>query len=558
VAESLRRLGVAKGDRVAICAYHGPEWVMADLAALKSGAIVVPVYHTLPPQAIAHILRDSGVKLVFVEDAAVFGKIDGVRGDLPLLKTVVAFDSRGLEGNRDLIGFADVRAGRGLPPEAVRADGVPAPPAVSPDDVATIVYTSGTTGDPKGVVLTHAGMVTNALAGVERFHVGPEDVYLSVLPLCHMLERIGGCYSHLFAGSAIACGGRVGAIVEDAGWIRPTNLIVVPRIVEKVCEAAAQKVAESSPLRRKMVTAAVADLNRRCNLEYTGRRVPPLLKLKCWFYDHAVAARFRRIAGGRVRLVLSGGAPLDRKLAKLLWVLGFKIYDGYGLTEATLAVSTGTPEDNRLGTVGKPFPGVEVRIGENDEILVRGPTVMRGYYNRPEDTAAAIDQEGWLHTGDQGRFDECGNLVITGRIKELIVTSYGKNIGSALIEGEIARSPYIDQVILCGDNRKYLTALVVPNRQALKRYGGQCGLGIAGYDDLLRHERVKALVGEEIEKATASCPPHEKVKAFVLLPEGFTVDNDLLTPTLKLRRARIEKRYAAEIAAMYAAPPGQR
>jgi long-chain acyl-CoA synthetase len=559
VAESLRKLGIAKGDRVAICAYHGAAWVMADIASLKLGAIVVPVYHTLSPRATAHVLRDSGAKMVFVEDAGIFVKIESLRGDVPSVRTVVVFDPRGLDTRKDVLTLDDLRAGRGPLLESAGSDDiVPELPVVSPEDVATIVYTSGTTGDPKGVVLTHAGMVTNTLAGVRRFRVAPEDVYLSVLPMCHMLERVGGCYCHLFAGSAIAYGGRVATIVEDARSIRPTHLIVVPRIVEKVCEAVAQKVAERSPLRRKIVSSAVANLNRRTDLEYACHRVPPLLKLKCWFYDRAVAAKFRRLVGGRVKLLMCGGAPLDRKLAKLLWIMGFRIYDGYGLTEATLVVSTGTPGDNRLGTVGKPFPGVEVRIGDNEEVLVKGPSVMRGYYNRPEETAAAIDREGWLHTGDQGRFDERGNLVITGRIKELIVTSYGKNIGPALIEGEIARSPYIDQVILCGDNRKYLTALVVPNRQALERYAGQCGIGTADYLGLLSHARVRTMIGEEIKKATASCSPHEKVAAFVLVPEGFTVENDLLTPTLKLRRARIETKYAADIAAMYGASPGQR
>jgi long-chain acyl-CoA synthetase len=490
--------------------------------------------------------------MILAEDARIFEMIERIRGDLPLLRTVVVFAPQGLEGRKGFVEFDELKSGRGLSCEMARADDVPsASVEIAPDDIATIVYTSGTTGEPKGVVLTHTAIVSNTIAGIRRFRVGPEDVFLSVLPMCHMLAKIAGCYSHLFAGSTIVYGGGISNILEDARRFRPTNLAVVPRIIEKICEVAGERVERSSALRRRMVHSAIANLNRRANLRYKGERVPPVLRLKCWFYDRTVAAKFRQIVGGRVHFVVSGGAPLDKKLAKLLWILGVNIVEGYGLTEASLVVSTCTVEDNHLGTVGKPFPGVEVKIGENEEILVKGPSLMKGYYNRPEDTAAAIDKDGWLHTGDQGRFDERGNLVITGRIKEILVTSYGKNIGPPFIEGEITRSPYIDQAMLCGDKQKYLTALIVPNRKMLESYADRHNLWAGGYHDLLKNETVRRLVADEIAKATAASSPHEKVKNFVLLPEGFGVENDLLTPTLKLRRGRIEQRYAAQIAAMY-------
>jgi long-chain acyl-CoA synthetase len=558
VAESLAKIGCTRGDSIAICGYHGVDWVIADLAVLKLGAVVVPIYPTLSPPAAAFILKDSGARLAFAEDARAFDAIESIRGDIPRLRNVVVFDPHGLEGRKGVIRFSDLKAGHKLSCEMVRAGEVREGPAeVSPEDTATIVYTSGTTGEPKGAVLTHGNIVANALGGIARFGVAPEDVYLSVLPMCHVLERIAGCYSHLFAGSTIAYGGGVATIVEDARRIRPTHLAVVPRIIDKACEAAGQRVARSSRSRRMMVNSAIANLNRRANLLYAGKPVPPLLKLKCWFYDRTVAARFRRTVGGRLRLLICGGAPLDKKLAKLVWILGFNIVEGYGLTEASLAVSTTTLEDNHLGTVGKPYPGTEVRVGENDEILVRGPGVMKCYHNLPEETAAAIDKQGWLHTGDQGRFDARGNLVVTGRIKELIVTSYGKNIGPAFIEGEITRSPYIDQAILCGDRRNYVTALIVPNRETLERFARKLGLQVRSYADLLTREEVRHLVADEIEKATAACSPYEKVKAFVLLEEGFTVDNGLLTPTMKVRRSKIEQRYSGEIASMYAAQPGK-
>lgn len=557
VAESLSKIGVRKGDRIAICAYNGADWVTADFAIAKLGAIVVPVYHTLSPQSVAYVLRDSGAKMVFVENARIFEMLERIRGDLPVLRTVVVFAPLGLEGRTGSVTFDEIKTGQGLRCEIARADDhVSAPAEPAPDDIATIVYTSGTTGDPKGVVLTHAGIVANTVAGIKRFGVGPDDVFLSVLPMGHMLEKIAGCYSHLFAGSTIVYGGGISNIIEDAGRFRPTNLAVVPRIVEKVYEAAAQRVDRSSPLRRRVVRSAITNLNCRANLGYRGKRVPPVLGLKCWFYDRAVAAKFRQIAGGRLRFVVCGGAPLDKKIAKLLLILGINIVEGYGLTEASLTVSTCTIEDNQLGTVGKPYPEVEVRIGENQEILVRGPSLMKGYYKRPEDTARAIDQDGWLHTGDQGRFDDRGNLMITGRIKEILVTSYGKNIGPAFIEGEITRSSYIDQAMLCGDRQKYLTALIVPNRKMVESYADRNNLWMGDYPDLLKNQAVRQLIADEIEKTTASSSPYEKVKNFALLPEGFTVENDLLTPTLKLRRARIEQRYAAEIAALYSGAGG--
>ena len=263
--------------------------------------------------------------------------------------------------------------------------------------------------------------------------------------------------------------------------------------------------------------------------------------------------QFRKIAGGRLRLLVSGGAPLDRKLAKTLHVLGFNIVEGYGLTETAPIVCTGTLEDNCLGTVGKPLDGVEVKIGESEEIFVRGPNLMRGYFNMPEETAKAIDGDGWFHTGDQGKLDKRGNLVITGRLKELIVTSYGKKVAPVPIEAEIVKVPYIDQALLFGDNRNFITALIVPRREMIERYARDKGIAAADYAELLARREIRDLVASEIERATADLAPFEKVRAFALLAEGFTVANELLTPTLKLRRKKIAERYQDAIDALYEA-----
>ncbi|MCK4549760.1 MAG: AMP-binding protein, partial [Candidatus Krumholzibacteria bacterium] len=254
---------------------------------------------------------------------------------------------------------------------------------------------------------------------------------------------------------------------------------------------------------------------------------------------------------GRLRLLVSGGAPLDRALAKTLLVLGFNILEGYGLTEASPVVASALLEDNRLGTVGKPLDGVEIKIGEAEEILVSGPNVMQGYFNKPDETAKVIDSDGWLHTGDQGRFDDQGNLIITGRIKELIVTSYGKNVAPVPIEAEITKSPYIDQALLYGDNRKYITALVVPEKCAIENYAQENDLFSAGYEELLGSSEIRKLISGEIERATVDRARYEKVKSFSIVPESFTVANKLLTPTLKLRRKQVTEKYSDVIAAMY-------
>ena len=546
LAASLRRLGVSRGDRVAVISYHGPEWVIADLAVLKLGAIIVPIYHTLTPSAMSYILSDAGCRLVFVENAPMLSSVDAVRKDLPELEHIVMFEDEG-ECRRETCLYISDLIKSSVHGEKQQVD----LPEVSPDDIATIVYTSGTMGEPKGVVLSHGNIASNSMAIVSRFGVNSEDSFLSFLPLCHMFEKTCGYYAMLFSGVTIAYAGDLTTIVDDVQTIRPTILIIVPRVAEKIYEAVENKVLARSLVRRRMVYSAIRTLNRRANLVYRGKKVPALLRIQSALADRLVASKFRMIAGGRGRLLVSGGAPLDRKLAKTLLVLGFNILEGYGLTEASPVVASALLEDNRLGTVGKPLDGVEIKIGEAEEILVSGPNVMQGYFNKPDETAKVIDSDGWLHTGDQGRFDDQGNLIITGRIKELIVTSYGKNVAPVPIEAEITKSPYIDQALLYGDNRKYITALVVPEKCAIENYAQENDLFSAGYEELLGSSEIRKLISGEIERATVDRARYEKVKSFSIVPESFTVANKLLTPTLKLRRKQVTEKYSDVIAAMY-------
>ncbi len=544
----LSRLGLTHGDPIGILSSNRPEWVIADFACMKLGAVVVPIYPTLSASTIHFMIADSRMKMIVVENAALLRMLDSPHSERGGGWKSILIDTREADSDQDFIPFATLRAPVDAPfPEDFR---------VGADDTATIVYTSGTTGEPKGVVLTHRNITANVRAVIERYQLNDHDVVLSYLPLCHMLERTCGYYAMLFSGAAIAYAENISTVFRDVQSVRPTILLTVPRVVEKAFEQAAAQVSSGSRLKQRMITRTIRDLSARADLRYNDKPVGPWLRLRCALLDKTIAAQFRKIGGGRLRLLGSGGAPLDRKIAKTYYVLGYNIIEGYGLTETSPVVCSNSAADNTLGTVGKPVRGVEVRIGENEEVLVRGPNVMRGYLNKPEETARIIDADGWLHTGDQGRFDARGNLAITGRIKDLIVTSYGKNIPAGAIEARIAQSPCVSQVMLYGDRRKYIVALVVPIRAAIERRAEELGIAAAGYPALLNDDRIRALLAEEIDRATADLSHYEKVKRFAMLAEEFTVGNGLLTPLMKLRRAQVADRYRGTIESMYETPEG--
>lgn len=545
VAASIQKLGVTKGDTVAILSYNRPEWAIADMAVLKLGGIVVPIYHMpghrLPSANVKYILNDAYVKMIFVENSDLFSVIEQIKDETPSLKNVILFDYP-KAGEKDFLKFNDLKKAEHRTTEEIAT--------ITGDDIATIVYTSGTTGEPKGVMLSHNNIICNAFSAIKKCHFTSDDVVISYLPLAHILERACGYYTVLFAGGTIGYAEDLTTVARDAEEIHPTVLLVVPRIVEKAFNMAVEKVEGSSPFKRGLVASAIKNLNELANLKYKKKKIPLWLKLKCSIYYKLVASKFRSLGGGRIRLIVSGAAPLNRQIAKILYVFGFNIVEGYGLTE-TVVVSCNTIEDNRLGTVGKPFDDVEIKIGENDEILVRGPNVMKGYYNKPEETAKAIDKDGWFHTGDQGKFDEYNNLVITGRIKEIIVTSGGKKIAPAPIEAKISISRYIEQVMLYGDKRHYLVALVVPNPQSIEQFAAEKSIPYNTYSTLLTKEEIKELIRHEIENATFDLPSYERIKVFALLEEGFTVENGMLTLSQKLKRKNVVEKYSNLIESMY-------
>lgn len=546
-AERLRALGLRKGDIIGILSPNRPEWIVADLAILSLGGVVVPVYHTLPPEQVTAIVADSGMRALLVGDAALLQRAEGVRREVAALETVILLDDLGIHFS----GAAPARPGEAPAHAAGPAQAGASQVHAAGSDPATIVYTSGTTGEPKGVVLTHGNIVSNARALIERYGITSGDSTVSYLPLAHMFERTCGHYVFLFAGGTVAYAEGLSTVARDVAAFRPTVLIAVPRVLERAYETALAKV-ESGPLiGQGLVRRAVALLNERANLLYQGKSVPLWLRARCWMYDALVASRFRRVGGGRLRLIVSGGAPLDRRIGKILRVLGFDVVEGYGLTETSPVVCCGEVENYRLGTVGKPLSGVEVRIARDGEILVRGPNVMRGYLNKPEETAAVLQEDGWLHTGDLGEFDDGGNLVVTGRSKDIIVTSYGKNVAPGPVEERIARSPYVDQAVVFGDNRKCIVALIVPTRDAIEQYARERGIAAVSYDALLEHDAVRELMSGEVKRANAESAPHERVTEFGLLVDPFSEEDGTLTPTLKLRRKRIAETCTDRIEALY-------
>jgi long-chain acyl-CoA synthetase len=552
LAAGLADRGVKPGDKVGIYSYNRPEWVATDLAVAKLGAVLIPVYHTLGPDAIRYILNDAGVTHLIVESQELFANVTRILPEVPPLRDVVTIFGQECQSRagKQLLCFEELR--RTGAAALQRNPKLAEPHETRPDDLFTVCYTSGTTGEPKGAMLTHRNILSNVETAIPLFNVNETDVLVSFLPLCHMFERTCGYYCALMAGGSIAYAESLQTIGEDVRLVRPTVLIVVPRVLEKIYNAVQDKVLSGPVLNRMLMISAIRTYGRYSRRKAEKKSISTWLGFKHWLLGLLVVNKIKALGGGRIRVIVSGGAPLDRRLARAIRNFGFNLLEGYGLTETSPVVCAAVPGEERVGTVGKPFKDVEVHIGPNDEILVRGPNVFKGYLNKPKETAEAIDPEGWFHTGDQGKFDEEGNLIITGRIKELIVTAYGKKVAPIAVEQAIAQSKYVEQVLVYGDNKPFLTALIVPSPLSLEAFARQKGIEFASYADLLGHPEVLKLYEGEIAKVLAGFARYEQVRRFRLIAEPFTVENGLLTPSVKIKRAPVSAAYRGEIEAMYA------
>jgi long-chain acyl-CoA synthetase len=542
-------LGVAQGDRVAILAENRPEWAYADMASLCAGAVDAPIYSTLPPAQVLYILNDSQAKVCFVSNAAQAKKIAEIRSQAPHLKHVIRMDEAPIEGTLSL---EEVRA-QGRPalardPEVVKRTAA----AVPADQLATLIYTSGTTGQPKGVMLTHDNIVSNVVAGSKVFKDwSHDDVALSFLPLCHIFERMSGYYLMLYMGATIAYAESVEQVPANMAEVRPTLMCSVPRLYEKMYARVNEKVANDPPARQKIFRWAMS-VGRQIFAHRVNHTTPgPLLKLKFALADKLVFSKIRERTGGRLRLFVSGGAPLSREIAEFFGAAGLLILEGYGLTETSPVITVNRPEALRPGSVGLPVQGVEVKIAADGEILARGPNIMKGYYNKPEATAEVIDAEGWFHTGDIGVLDAQGFLTITDRKKDIIVTSGGKNIAPQPIENSLKTNKFIAEIVMIGDKRNFPSALVVPNFENLEKWAREHGIAATSREDLIKHPKVVEHYERTVGEATKELAQFERIKKISLLSKEFSVDAGELTPTLKVKRRVVEQKYKDLIDRMY-------
>jgi long-chain acyl-CoA synthetase len=547
----MRELGLERGERVAILSENRPEWAYADFASLAAGAVDVPIYATLTPAQVLYLLNDSGARVAFVSNALQARKLDEVRGQAKQLRHVIRMEE-GPGFPEGTLSMDEVRA-RGRAVLARDADAVRRRAAETrPEDLATLIYTSGTTGDPKGVMLTHANLVSNVLSSLHAFGaIGPQDTALSFLPLCHVFERMGGHYLLLHAGVTIAYAESVEQVPANMLEVRPTLMLSVPRLYEKMYARVNEKVASDPPARQRIFRWALGVGRQAFALRVAGRSPGPLLALQRALADRLVFSKIKARTGGRLRLFVSGGAPLSREIAEFFGAAGLLILEGYGLTETSPVISVNTPVALKPGSVGRPIPGVEVKIAEDGEILTRGPHVMKGYYNKPEATAEVIDREGWFHTGDVGLLDGDGFLVITDRKKDIIVTSGGKNIAPQPIENQLKTHPLIAEIVMIGNRRNFASALLVPNFANLEKWAQAAGLAYAGREELVCKREVVALYEDTVKELGSELAKFEQIKRVTLLPREFSLEAGELTPTLKVKRRVVEQKYKELIDRMY-------
>jgi long-chain acyl-CoA synthetase len=548
LALGLQELGLARGDRIAILSENRPEWALADWACLSLGMADVPVYPTLPASQITHILVNSGAAAIFVSGDAQAAKVAEIRSDTPGVRHVITFaDTKPSGVDHTLLEVEAVGAAVDTPERAAawKAGAL----AVQPGDLATLIYTSGTTGLPKGVMLTHHNLNSNVRIGLGVLPFTLDDVALSFLPLCHVFERTGD-YLYWTAGVSIAYAESIDTVPLNMSEVRPTLCMSVPRLYEKMYARVLENALSGGAVKKRIFFWARAVADAWADETLAGREPNGWLAAKYAVAQKLVFSKLKARTGGRLRYFVSGGAPLAPEINKFFYAAGLVILEGYGLTETSPLISVNTPEAFRIGTVGKPFPGLEVRIAPDGEILTRGPHVMAGYYKNEEATREAIDPDGWFHTGDIGMLDD-GFLRITDRKKDIIVTAGGKNIAPQPIENMIKTNKYVSQAVMIGDKRKYPVLLVVPNWDQLERWAARKNIIWTQRSQLLEMPTIKAKMEKEVGKQIAGLAKFEAPKKIALLENDFSVDRGELTPTLKVKRRVIDRDYKALIDALY-------
>jgi long-chain acyl-CoA synthetase len=545
-ARALQAWGVRAGDRMAILSENRPEWPMADMASLLLGAVTVPLYTTLTAEQTAFVLNDSGCRAIFLSSDQQLHKILSIMSQTQIEK-IVMMDA--LEFNGDLAPFADkcvtMNQITSQGPEDLGAEIEGRARAIRPDDLATIVYTSGTTGTSKGAMLTHGNIASNIQCSLAGFDMRPGLISISFLPLCHITARHVD-FAMLYYGVTLAYCPFLDRLPASLLEVQPSIFVAVPRVYEKIYAQAEQK---AKGLPKRAIFDWALSVGRTHKPEILAGKTPTSRSWK--LANKLVFSKIRAGMGGRVETFISGGAPLGRELAEWYADAGIRIHEGYGLTETSPVIAVNTPINHRIGTVGKTLPNLEVRIAEDGEILVKGPSVFKGYWNRPEETKAAL-VDGWFKTGDIGNIDSEGYLSVTDRKKDLIKTSGGKFIAPQPIENSLKLNPLVGIAAILGDRRKFPAVIVSPNFVQLEDWARENNVSFASRAELVAHPKVQSLYEGIIEGINGNLARFEKLKRVLLVADEFTADNGALTPTMKLRRRVIEERYRREINELYA------
>lgn len=535
----LRTLGIEPGDRVALLSENRPEWAIVDLAALAIGAISVPIYASLPPAQVGYILADSGAKAIVASDAKQLQKAELSRSGCPNLSIFITLDDASAKG--DVLSYLQVlKAGDSaqLKPtyEQLRD-------RVTPDDLASLVYTSGTTGDPKGAMLSHGNLASATIMAEKALPFKkPNDVFLSFLPLSHVFERVT-YYLALAIGANTCYTESLFKVQENMTEVHPTLMQSVPRLYESIYERVLDQVAKAPAKRQRIFHWALKVGTAYARRRNYARFVGPILAVQFAIADRLVLAKIRERFGGHMRFFVSGGAPIGRPVAEFFHAIGIPVLEGYGLTETCAALTLNPYGRARVGTVGKPMPGVDIRIATDGEILAKGPNLMKGYWNKPEATAEVIDPVGWFHTGDIGHVDRAGYLHITDRKKDIIVLANGKNVAPQPIENKLKRADLVSEIVLLGDHSGTISALVVPNFEKLTKWGKAQNIVFTDPKELIHSAMAKKEIKSEIDSLSKDLAEFEKIRKFALLDHPLTVENGELTPTLKVRRKIVRERY---------------
>ncbi|HVG21044.1 MAG TPA: long-chain fatty acid--CoA ligase [Blastocatellia bacterium] len=552
VTLGLYDLGVRKGDHVAMLAESGPMWTISDYAILSNGAVNVPIYPTQPVHQVEYILRESEPKLLFVSTSRQIRRVESALKNFPDLR-IVLFQARADDENMTTFSALEERGARLVEqrPEAyelISSD-------VHPADLASIIYTSGTTGEPKGAMLTHSNITFNALAAGSFLEIESGGRMLSFLPLSHIFERMV-LYLTFHHGVQINYAGGIETVASDIKEVQPTLMSTVPRLLEKIYARMQKNAADAGGMKKIIYDWSLGVARRSAELMTAGEPLSPVMEFKRDMADELVFSKIREAVGGHIRRMVSGGAALPADLALIFLGAGVPVLQGYGLTETSPVIAVNTLDQNRIPSVGRPLPGVEVRIAEDGEILTRGPHVFAGYFKKPDETAACFTTEAdpggrWFKTGDIGFFDKDGFLFITDRKKDLIKTSSGKYVAPQMIEGMIIQSQFVEQAVVIGDRRKYVSVLIVPDFERLRAWAKEHGVESKDKAEMIADRRVTDMMKAEVGRLTRELADYEKVKRIALLPDEFTIDGGELTPTLKVRRRVVEQKYNHLIESLY-------